>query len=134
MHHGYDIPSSGRLQDPTSTSKKRMPDPKIRSRHPAPVLRDTYIYVFYARASLLIRLLTNPKIKAPPMADIKPDTVKPGTKTAAKISIRPFRTKVNSPKVRKLSGSVRIRNMGRTKALTIPMTAAAKRAVNTPLT
>ena len=65
--------------------------------------------------------------KAPTSADQKLVTESAVT-AATMYSIRALMTRVNSPRVRMFTGSVRMRTRGRMNALTIPSTSAATMA------
>lgn len=54
-----------------------------------------------------------------------PTTVKPGTNFAISKNIRAFITKVNNPNVKRLSGRVKISNIGLIKILISPITITA---------
>ena len=61
-----------------------------------------------------------------------PLTLNPGTMALARSIIRPLMTKVNSPSVRILIGSVSISNKGLMMTLTKPRTIAASKAPTMP--
>jgi hypothetical protein len=69
----------------------------------------------------LIRLMTS----APKKADRKVSITKPGTNAETSISMAALTTRVNSPSVRRLIGSVRRRTTGLITAFTTPRIQAA---------
>lgn len=73
----------------------------------------------------LIIVRTKLKIRA----QINPSTLKPGTMFAANKIRSAFKTKVKSPRVRRLMGKVKINSNGFRNALMTPRTIAATKAV-----
>jgi len=65
---------------------------------------------------------------APKTADQNPATWKPWTNEPTNQNSRPLSTKMNSPSVRSVTGSVSRISSGRTKVLTRPSNKAAMRA------
>lgn len=62
------------------------------------------------------------KMRLKRRAFTKPPTTKPGTRFATNKTIRALMTKLKSPRVRMVIGSVRIKIIGFMMALTIPKT------------
>ena len=68
-----------------------------------------------------------PRIAAP-----RPASVKPGMSQATSASEIPLTTKIKSPSVSTVRGSVRIRMIGRITAFTMPSSSAATRRLPQP--
>lgn len=73
-------------------------------------------------------MLRNDITIEPKNAAKKPVIIKPATNFATSKSMSAFITKVNSPRVSRLSGSVKIKNIGLINILTNPITTAANKA------